>query len=180
MPIRPYTLEAAQWTFSSQELQGLVTRAIKQSAEPGSVRVLPLDVLEEQIPSDLAKLDAYQTELKTKYRLLVRKRNALLTAAGSGGGDNAQAKLEDLRLVTSQLDEIADALYIARDQAAQLQMLASNHAGSALAIALRKINAAFLKRTKDAHDLAARCAELEQERDEAAEDVTAWVVSGGC
>ncbi|VDB83151.1 unnamed protein product [Peniophora sp. CBMAI 1063] len=167
VPIRPYTLEAAQWTFSSQELQGLVTRAIKQSAEPGSVRVLPLDVLEEQLPSDLAKLEAYQTDLKTKYRLLVRKRNALLTAAGTSGGDNAQAKLEDLRTVTGQLDEIADAMYVARDQAAQLQVLASNHAGSALAIALRKINAAFLKRTKDVQDLAARCAALEQERDEA-------------
>ncbi|KZV74971.1 hypothetical protein PENSPDRAFT_731933 [Peniophora sp. CONT] len=166
VPIRPYTLEAAQWTFSSQELQGLVTRAIKQSAEPGSVRVLPLEVLEEQLPAELERLETRQADLRTRYRLLVRKRNALLTAAGTGAGD-VQAKLEDLRAVTTTLDEISDAMYVARDQAAQLQVLAANHAGSALAIALRKINAAFLKRTKDAQDLAARCAALEQERDDA-------------
>lgn len=128
--------------------------------------MLPLDDLEEQLPAELARLETHQAELKTRYRLLVRKRNALLTAAGTSGGDT-QAKLDDLRAVATTLDEIADALYVARDQAAQLQVLASNHAGSALAIALRKINAAFLKRTKDVQDLAARCAELEQERDEA-------------
>lgn len=89
----------------------------------------------------------------------MRKRNAQLTAAGTGGGDSAQAELEDLRTVTGQLDEIANAMYVARDQAAQQQVLASNHAGSALAIALRKTNAAFLKRTKDVQDFAARCAE---------------------
>ncbi|KAI0316230.1 hypothetical protein OF83DRAFT_1024120, partial [Amylostereum chailletii] len=168
-----HSMEAAQWVLSSEELQTIVSKSIKQSAEPNFIRLLSLQALETDIPAEVRRLEALQAELKTRYKVQVRKRNVLLTAASTqadGGEVNVQhlrAKLDELRAVTESMDDLAEQLYDARDQSAQLVRLASMHSSSALAVALRKLNASFLKRTKEAKELADKVAELEEERDEA-------------
>ena len=168
-----FTLEAAKWTFTSEQLQSIVSRAIKQSAETSSLRLLPVQQLDVDLPQELDRLEALQAELKTTYKLQVRKRNALLAQLASSGdgreiGSQAvRAIAEDLQDILLNLDLIAEELYSTRDQAAQLTKLLGTHSASALAMALRKLNASFLKRATEAQVLQDRVIALEAERDEA-------------
>ncbi|TFY70276.1 hypothetical protein EVG20_g2713, partial [Dentipellis fragilis] len=168
-----FTMEAAKWTFTSEQLQSIVSRAIKQSSEASSIRLLPLQTLDIDLPNDRERIEKLQTELKTQYKLHVRKRNTLLASlsshlSGREAGPNAlRAMLEDLQDVSSSLDQIAEDLYNARDQAAQLDRLSVTHSASALAMALRKLNASFLKRSAEAQVLQSQISALEAERDEA-------------
>lgn len=51
------TLEAAQWTFSSQELQDIVSRAIRKSAEESFIRLLSVKTLDEELVEESKRLD---------------------------------------------------------------------------------------------------------------------------
>ncbi|KAI0058336.1 hypothetical protein BV25DRAFT_1283554 [Artomyces pyxidatus] len=170
---KSYTMEAAKWTFSSEQLQSIVSTAIRQSAEPSAIRLLPPDLLHNEIPAELERLEVLQSELKVKYKLQVRKRNVLLMSVSASvegqdaGAYTVRSKLDDLRDVTANLDQLAEDLYTARDQAAQLTQLMTVHSASALAMALRKLNTSFLKRSAEAQGLHQQIAALEAERDEA-------------
>lgn len=167
-------MEAAKWKFTSSELQSIVSRAIRQSAEPSSIRLLPVNTLDNELPHELERLEALQAELKTKYKLQVRRRNNLLTglAAHADGGREINARslrnlVDDLQDVSHTLDQVSEDLYFARDQAAQLVALEVTHAGSALAMALRKLNASYLKRSAQVQALQEQINALEAEREEA-------------
>lgn len=166
-------MEAALWTFSSDELQTIVSRAIEQSAEPSSIRLLNSQAAFTEVPAELERLTALQNELKVHYRVQVRKRDALHRAAMAHAetlGSNSyalRARLQDLAEITANLDKIAEELYHARDHAAQLSRMLAVHSGSALAMALRKLHASYVRRTAEVQNLQEQAFALGAERDEA-------------
>ncbi|KAI0052364.1 hypothetical protein FA95DRAFT_1389439 [Auriscalpium vulgare] len=167
-----YTMEAAKWTFSSEQLQSIVSTAIRQSAEASSIRLLPPQQLNVDVPQEIDRLAAVESELKVKHKLQVRRRETLLSSIsaqleGQEGAYTIRSKLDDVAEVSDNLDQIADDLYTTRDQAAQLDLLMAVHSASALAMALRKLNTSFLKRTAEVQGLRQHIAALEAERDEA-------------
>ncbi|RPD61659.1 hypothetical protein L226DRAFT_605121 [Lentinus tigrinus ALCF2SS1-7] len=172
---RGLTMEAAQWTLTSQQLQHIVSSAIRQSADASAIRILPLETLDRGLPEEIDRMEAHLAELKTKYKLGVRKRNTLLANASriAEGGDLADSgvvvsrMLEELGDVTESLDQAAEDLYTATDQLAQLNHLRDVHQRSALAMALRKLNSSFLKQVGEVQRLREQVATLEAERDEA-------------
>ncbi|EIN14605.1 hypothetical protein PUNSTDRAFT_124074 [Punctularia strigosozonata HHB-11173 SS5] len=170
------TLEAAKWTFTSSQLQAIVSRAIKQSAEASSIRLLPLDTLDVEIPDELRRLKLLSKDLKTKYKISVRKRATLFDSLTSGSSDLAlvQRTAQELAEVSATLDQLSEELYIVTDQITQLNRLRDVHSYSALAMALRKLNTSFLSQVAETQALRQQVAQLETERDEAwrqAEDV---------
>ncbi len=177
VPFRGLTMEAAQWTLTSQQLQHIVSTAIRHSADASVIRILPADVLESALPEEIARLEGLSAELKLKYKLNVRKRNTLVANANrvaenaEGGEHGAAATLgrmmEELSDVTEILDQTSEDLYTATDQLAQLVHLRDVHQRSALAMALRKLNSSFLKQVGEVQRLREQVAMLEAERDEA-------------
>ncbi|KAG1847843.1 hypothetical protein DFJ58DRAFT_717135 [Suillus subalutaceus] len=156
---RGMTIEAAQWTLTQHELQTIVSRAIKQSAEASSIRLLRTETLDVDIPEEVHRLEMHRTDVKTRYKMLVRKRWQLMgTLAGHLDGP-------DLSLTNSIL------LF---EQLGQLKSLRDVHSASALAMALRKVNSTFLKQVAESQKLREQIDSMEAERDEAwkqAEDV---------
>ncbi|EIW79735.1 hypothetical protein CONPUDRAFT_166449 [Coniophora puteana RWD-64-598 SS2] len=172
---RTLTHEAAQWTLSSAQLQEIVSRAIKQTAEATSVRVLRLENLDVDIPEDVHRLELQRTDVKARYKMMMRKRWSLMGTLAThieGGAETCDAvtaarALEELAEVASALDHLAEELHRVSEQLAQLKSLRDVHAASALAMALRKLNASFLKQVSEAQGLHERIGTLEAERDEA-------------
>ncbi|KAF8892975.1 hypothetical protein BD779DRAFT_1508058 [Infundibulicybe gibba] len=178
---RGYTMDAAKWTFTSEQLQNIVSRAIRQSAEPTSIRLLKLETLDNDIPEELHRLEMQRTDVKTRYKMLVRQRGHLLDSLssyldGSDADDSTAAlgSIADLRELSTSLDRFAEELHSVDKQISQLNTLCQVHSASALAMALRKLNASFLKQFAETQSLKAQVQTLEAERDEAwkqAEDV---------
>jgi hypothetical protein len=166
-------MEAARWTFTSDDLQAIVSTGIKQSAEPSSIRLLTIQAAFTDVPAELERLAVLENELKVCYKLQVRKRDALHRAAIAcaetmGPSSYAlRARLEELAEITANLDRTAEELYHARDQAAQLSRMLAVHSGSALAMALRKLHASYLRRVAEIRSLHEQVFTLEAERDEA-------------
>ncbi|PIL29065.1 hypothetical protein GSI_09113 [Ganoderma sinense ZZ0214-1] len=177
VPFRGLTMEAAQWTLTSQQLQHIVSTAIRQSADASAIRILPTDVFDGDVPDEIARLEGLTAELKLKYKLNVRKRNTLLANANRvaesaevgehGAAATLGRMMDELSDVTEILDQTSEELYTATDQLAQLVHLRDVHQRSALAMALRKLNSSFLKQVGEGQRLREQVAMLEAERDEA-------------
>ncbi|KAH9167092.1 hypothetical protein EDB89DRAFT_169221 [Lactarius sanguifluus] len=152
-------------------LQTVVSSAIKNSAKPSSIRLLTAQAAFTDVPAELERLTALQNELKVRYRLQARKRDALhkaaMVSAETLGSNSLRTRLHELADITANLDKIAEELYHARDQAAQLSRMLAVHSGSALAMALRKLHVSYLRRTAEVQSLQDRVSALEAERDEA-------------
>lgn len=174
-------MEAAKWKFTSQQLQAIVSRAIKQSAEASSVRLLRLETLDVDVPEEMHRLDMHQMEIKSGYKHLVRRRWAILASlnAHMKGAEDADPQtmhraLEELTEVSVKLDNLAEEIHSVTEQLAHLKRLGDVHSASALAMALRKLNTSFLKQVTETQMLRQQVSSLEAERDEAwkqAEDV---------
>ncbi|KAF7292883.1 hypothetical protein MIND_01187400 [Mycena indigotica] len=171
---RGYTMEAAKWTFSSAQLQSIVSRAIRQSAEASSIRLLRLETIDTDIPEELHQLEMQRTDVKTRYKMLSRRRaNLLSTLTGNLDGTEPEDPTYSLRLVenlkevSTELDRLAEDLHSADEQIAQLTSLRDIHSASALAMALRKLNASFLKQISANEELKQQVTTLQAERDEA-------------
>ncbi|KAJ6481708.1 hypothetical protein C8R45DRAFT_831319 [Mycena sanguinolenta] len=171
---RGYTMDAAKWTFSSSQLQAIVSRAIKQSAEASSIRLLRLETVDTDIPEELYRLENQRTDTKTRYKMLTRQR-AKLYAQLTGNLDGTEPDeptsmlriVETVKEISAELDRLAEELHSADEQIAQLTSLRDIHSASALAMALRKLNASFLKQIAEAESLRQRVETLQAERDEA-------------
>lgn len=178
---RGMTMEAAQWTLTQHELQTIVSRAIKQSAEASSIRLLRTEMLDVDIPEEVHRLEMQRTDVKSRYKMLVRKRWQLMGAlAGHLDGPDmcdsmtAARIVEELSEVSITLDQLTDELHTIVEQLGQLKSLRDVHSASALAMALRKVNTTFLKQVAEAQKLREQIDSMEAERDEAwkqAEDV---------
>ena len=167
------TMEAAMWTFSPDELHSLMSQAIKGSGQASSIRLLSQQAAFVEIPEELGRLNALLDELTVQYRLHVRKRNVLLRATYEFAESPEpstiafRSKLQELHETALSLDRIAEEMYHARDQAAQLSRMLAVHTGSALAVALRDLQSSYLKRTLDMQSLKDHVSALEAECDEA-------------
>ncbi|KAH7929009.1 hypothetical protein BV22DRAFT_1192376 [Leucogyrophana mollusca] len=178
---RGLTLDAAQWTFTSNQLQSTVSRAIKHSAEASSIRLLPLETLDNDIPEEMHRLEMQRTDIKSRYKLLVRKRWNLMGSLAGHIDDpetsdtlSAIRTMDELSEVSLALDQLTDELHGVAEQISQLKSLRDVHSASALAMALRKLNTSFLKQATETQMLRQQVMSLEAERDEAwkqAEDV---------
>lgn len=171
---RGYTMDAAKWTFSSAQLQTIVSRAIKQSAEASSIRLLRLDTLDHDIPAEVRRLEMHRTDVKAKYKMLSRRRAEILGQLASYVEGTkveefaiAARLVDDLKECSVALDKLAEDLHSADEQLSQLRSLCEVHSSSALAMALRKLNASFLRQLAEAQSLREQVGTLEAERDEA-------------
>jgi hypothetical protein len=170
---KPLTMDAARWIFSQEELHALVSQAIRGSGRASSIRLLSQQVALVEIPEELGRLNALLDELTVQYRLQVRKRNVLLRAtleyaeSPEPCSTPFRSKLQDLHETALNLDRIAEEMYHARDQAAQLSRMLAVHSGSSLAMALRNLHSSYVKRTADVQDLKDHVSALEVECDEA-------------
>ncbi|KAL0071253.1 hypothetical protein AAF712_001819 [Marasmius tenuissimus] len=171
---RGHTMDAAKWTFTSAQLQALVSRAIKRSAEASFIRLLRLEVVDEEIPHEMRKLEMHRTDIKAQYKMLTRKRAetlARLTSCIEGttqeDGVVALQLVSKVTELSTQLDQLAEELHSADEQLSQLRSLLDIHEGSALAMALRKLNTSFLKQVQISEELRTQVETLEAERDDA-------------
>ena len=168
------TMEAAKWTFTSAELQAIVSRAIQQSAEALSIRLLHLDTLDNDIPEDLRRLESERRDIQLKYKSLSHQRNKLLDSlSNSSGSQTAEGSgstsriVEALREVSGQLDKLTQDLHSVDEQLSHLNILVLKHSGSALAVALRKLNKSFLEKLSELERVKHEMVRFEAERDEA-------------
>src|ERR1700728_150720 len=177
---------------SSSDLQDIVSRAIKLSARESYIRILPLPILDDTLPREAERLDTLQKVTQAKYKFHLHKHTMLMQALSSyasyssntgagmslsfgnknksdSGGDaailtNLTSQISD---TTSAMDNITTDLIIIASHRAQLSSLLATHWGSALAIALRKLNRSYSKRMAELGDAARRVEMLEAEVAEA-------------
>jgi archaellum component FlaC len=180
---RGFTMDAAKWTFTSTELQAVVSRAIRQSSEGSAIRLLRLETLDNEIPEELERLETQRNDVKHKYKVFTRRRNNVLESLAKSvngsdpdGPSRAARLVEDLRDVSATLDRLTEELHNLDEQYAQITQLCERHSASALAMALRKLNASFLKQFAETQNLRQRVEALEAERDEAWQQAEAVAV----
>lgn len=176
-------LEAAQWSFTSDQLREVVSRAIRDSAKEQFIRLLSPDVLDKEIPEELARLESLRLTTQTQHRFHFQRRTNLLqslnalacSAPVSADYDTSTLGtfIQQLAEITSSMDRFTETLLNASEHRSQLAQVQAKHLSSALAMALRKLNASYAKRTSDLKSSRARIAVLEAELEEA------WKVAEG-
>lgn len=166
MPYRGMTMDQAKWTLTSSQLQSIVSRAIKQSAEASSIRLLRLEVLDNEIPQELARLQNRRTEIQLNYRSLTQSSENLYSKLNNeivAGSSILWETLKELQDTTRQLNKLTEELHSVDQQHAQIQNLVQIHHGSALSMALRKLNTSFLKQLTQTQELRAEISDMRDE-----------------
>ncbi|KZP08349.1 hypothetical protein FIBSPDRAFT_874628 [Athelia psychrophila] len=173
-------LEAAQWTFSSSELQEVVARAIRLSAREGFIRILSIETLDKTISEEQDRLATLKVTTQSQYRFQVHRRTMQLQALNSIAAavphdpDAVCSLAGQLSETTAACDRLMEELLRVADQQAQIAKVLDLHWASALAIALRKINKSYEKRVGELRVSQDRVEILEAELKEAwkeAEDI---------
>ncbi|KAF9078438.1 hypothetical protein BDP27DRAFT_1412427 [Rhodocollybia butyracea] len=143
-------------------------------AEASAIRLLHLETVDNDIPAELHKLELQRTEIKTRYKMIARRRMEMLAALTShvdgSQQEDANATLgiiNEVRDISVTLDRLAQDLHAADEQVSQLTSLKDVHGASALAMAIRKLNASFLKQLAVSDALQSQVLALEAERDDA-------------
>ncbi|TCD67384.1 hypothetical protein EIP91_012419 [Steccherinum ochraceum] len=167
------TLQAAQWTFSSEQLQDIVSRAIRMSAQEGFIKLLSVKTLDEEFVQELQKLDQLKATTQSQYRFNMHRRSmllqSLLALAAGGESDNAALVTLTTQLadITVACDRLMETMLRIADQRAQILHLQDVHISSALAMALRKLNGSYAKRTGELKEARAQIDQLKAELEEA-------------
>ncbi|KAG7094281.1 hypothetical protein E1B28_007885 [Marasmius oreades] len=163
----PY--DAAVWTLTSHELQNIVSRSIRSSAQESFVRLLSLKLLDTELPGELEKLSERRMEKGGKYRFLVQRKNMLARGLWSivGSDPTVTSLLSQLSEASAECDKLAEELVKICDQVKEIQQLLDNHSASALAVALRKLNNSYAKRTDELVQARERINQLEGEKEDA-------------
>ena len=165
LPYKHLTLDAAHWTLTSTELQSLVSSAIRESAKEQFIRLLPLSVIDTRIPEDLARVERSWDTAAARWRFEAHRRNMLLRALAASGADNDL--LTQLSSTLGTLDSHAQDLLHAAAHRTQIAAACDTHRASALAVALRKLNASYARRTRDLDKARANINALRSEVEEA-------------
>ncbi|CCM02663.1 uncharacterized protein FIBRA_04767 [Fibroporia radiculosa] len=176
VPWRGMSLQTAQWSLTSRQLQEIVSTAIRTSAQESFIRLVPLQTLDEQLTAELERLESLRTTTQAQYRFNVQRRmmllqslNALSTSQSPDAGDreaigNLTAQLAE---VAASCDRLMETLLILSDQRAQIQRLQDVHIASALAMALRKLNTSYSRRASELDQAKIKIEELKAELEEA-------------
>ncbi len=165
LPYKHLTLDAAHWTLTSNELQSLVSSAIRESAKEQFIRLLPLSVIDTQIPEDVARIERSWDTAAARWRFEAHRRNMLLRALAASGADSDL--LTQLSGTLSTIDSHAQDLLHAATHRTQIAAARDTHRASALAVALRKLNASYARRTRDLDKARANINALRSEVEEA-------------
>ena len=170
-------LEAAQWSFTSDQLREMVSRAIRDSAKEQFIKLLSLDALDQEIPEELARLESLKFTTQAQHRFHFQRRtnllqslNALVSSTPVSTEYDASTLgtlIQQLAEVTSSMDRFTETLLKTSEHRSQLSQVQEKHLSSALAVALRKLNASYAKRTNDLKQARARVAALQTELEEA-------------
>jgi hypothetical protein len=165
LPYTFLTLDTAHWTLTSSELQSLVSSAIRDSAKEQFIRLLPLTVIDRQMPEDVARIEHSWDTAAARWRFEAHRRNMLLRALAASGADSDL--LGQLSSTLSNLDSHAQDLLHSAVHRTQLTTARDTHRASALAVALRKLNASYARRTRDLDKARSQIAALRGDVDEA-------------
>ncbi|KAI0766018.1 hypothetical protein BC629DRAFT_902730 [Irpex lacteus] len=166
------TLETAQWTLSSGELQEIVSRAIRRTAQESYIRLLSVKTVDEELKAELERLETVKATTQAQYRFNMHRRTNLLQSilalAGGDGDVTALGTLvTQLADVTAACDKYMLQLLSVADHKAQIQHVQEVHVSSALAMALRKLNASYAKRTAEVRQSREQIEQLKGELEEA-------------
>jgi len=165
LPYNHLTLDAAHWTLTSTELQYLVSSAIRQSAKEQFIRLLPPSIIDTRMPEDSKNIESSWETAAACWRFEAQRRNMLLRALSASGADGDL--LSQLCGTLSNLDLHAQNLLHAAAHRTQLSAARDTHRASALAVALRKLNASYARRTCDLDKARANISLLRSEVEEA-------------
>ncbi|KIL69176.1 hypothetical protein M378DRAFT_157421 [Amanita muscaria Koide BX008] len=172
-------MEGALWTFSSEELQQIVSRSIRASSSESFIRLLSLELLDKVFPAELERLESAKLSTQAKYRFLLQRRMMLIQAMNSRSSANLAAKdaedaMSTLSAFTVQLsqlvaegDQYVEELLRINDQQAQINKMIDVHSASSLAIAVRKLNTSYGKRSNELNKARDRIQQLEAELEDA-------------
>lgn len=169
IPFKGLSLEAAQWTFSSTELQEVVSRAIRLSSRESFIRVLPIETLDTDLTKEKDRLATLKMTTQAQYRFQVHRRTMLLQALNSSAvaippdPGAACSLVGQLSETTAACDRLMEELLRVADQQAQLAKVLDLHWASALAIALRKINKSYERRVAELRSVQEQVEVLEAE-----------------
>ncbi|KAI0091565.1 hypothetical protein BDY19DRAFT_991257 [Irpex rosettiformis] len=169
---RGMTLETAQWTLSSGELQEVVSRAIRRTAQESYIRLLSVKTVDEELQAELERLETVKATTQAQYRFNMHRRTNLLQsilAVAGGDGDVAALGILVTQLadITAACDKYMLQLLNVADHKAQIQHVQDVHVSSALAMALRKLNTSYAKRTTEVRQSRERIEQLKGELEEA-------------
>ncbi|KAH9926983.1 uncharacterized protein B0H18DRAFT_305828 [Fomitopsis serialis] len=175
VPWRAMTLEAAQWSLTSEQLQEIVSTAIRTSAQEDFIRLVSRHTLDVELVQELERLDSLKATTQAQYRfntqrrlMLLQSLNALSFAPGDPSSQEALSNLTaQLAALAASCDRLMETLLTVAEQRAQIQRLQDVHVASALAITLRKLNASYGRRVNEAKEGRAKIAELQAELEEA-------------
>lgn len=177
IPWKGLPYEAAQWTFTSSELQEIVSRAIRLSAKESFIRLLSLQALDIDIVKEAERLEEERLAAQGKWRFEMHKRTMLMQAlnsasvfANSGDGDKENVLGGLISQVANSIascDSIFSSILHMSDQQAQISVVQHRHWASALGIALRKLNKAFERQGEEMKHALIRIQTLQDELDEA-------------
>ena len=165
LPYKHLSLDAAHWTLTSTELQHLVSSAIRQSAKEQFIRLLPPSIIDTRMPEDSTNIERSWETAAARWRFEAQRRNMLLRALAASGADGDL--LSQLCGTLSNLDLHAQNLLHAATHRMQLSAARDTHRASALAVALRKLNASYARRTRDLDKARANITLLRSEVEEA-------------
>jgi len=135
-------------TLDSRELQSIVSRSIRSSAQESYIRLLTLENLDTVLPAELQRLEALKGTTQSKYRFLVHRRTMLLQALHSissvaNSEEDTMSVISKLTVqlseTTGECDRLLQELMKITDHVTQITTLLDRHWASALAIALRKV-----------------------------------------
>ncbi|KAI0766165.1 hypothetical protein BD413DRAFT_571948 [Trametes elegans] len=176
IPWKGMTLEAAQWSLTSEQLQETVSRAIRHSASESFIRVVPVQTFDVELPEELERLDSLKATTQAQYRFSMHRRTMLLQSLvalsqsqypDGGDGEALYSLTTQLADLTVSCDRLMETLVRISDQRAQIQQVQNLHIASALAMALRKLNTSYARRTTELHETRAYNDELKAELEEA-------------
>ncbi|KAG2143779.1 uncharacterized protein EDB93DRAFT_1251833 [Suillus bovinus] len=178
IPWKGLPYEAAQWTFTSAELQEIVSRAIRLSAKESFIRLLSLQALDIDMVKEAERLEEERLAAQVKWRFEMNRRTMLMQAlnscasviANSGESDKENVLgglISQVATSIASCDSILASILHMSDQQAQISMVQRRHWASALGIALRKLNKAFERQGEEMKRALIRIQTLEDELEEA-------------
>ncbi|KAF8075185.1 hypothetical protein FPV67DRAFT_619783 [Lyophyllum atratum] len=175
---KAFSHEAALWTFDNRELQELVSRAIRRSSPDTYIRLLSVENLDQALPAEVDRLTSLKATKQAQYRFLVQRRTMMLRALNSSFLSPEKVEADDgipvasgmalqLSQTAAECDQLVEDLLVITDQLEQISGMLERHWASALAVALRKLNKSYAKRTSELVSARGKISQLEAELEEA-------------
>ncbi|KAG9047564.1 hypothetical protein FS837_001968 [Tulasnella sp. UAMH 9824] len=164
-------LEAAEWVYSAEQFQQIISQAIQASSENSSIRLMPPNVLERDLPEEVDRLELKRASIKARYNAQIRRRRVLLRSLPlyiDGTDPETSARLiKQLEECTEACDKLSEELYQVTDQFGQLTEVTLRHDASALSLGIQRLNRSYKEVRGAKIGVQLELTTVEAERDEA-------------